>query len=229
MRASAVCCRCPMGRRQTHKTGAGRIGRARSRAGRGDCERAKLQAFRDEDAVVARAIRPRPAPRRPGRATPPPTAAVIVIGGSRPLARLVPVSISIAPNPTCGTQFQLKLVGRRASSNSTSSAETLTVLDFAVNLPQATQREATVDAAARATPPSYQILARSMWSACFQWESKGMRRAAGRHGGPTRFRGHHRAGRFTSPRVLWPTSRPIASRKQGDRHRNSCTRCSDRS
>jgi DNA polymerase-3 subunit alpha len=135
----------------------------------------KLQAFRDEDAVVARAFDI--AQRLEGLTRHASTHAAGIVIGDRPLSELVPLYRDPKSDMPV-TQFNMKWVEPAGLVKfDFLGLKTLTVLDVAVKLLK--QRNVQVDLATLPLDdaPSYQMLARGDVVGVFQVESQGMRRA----------------------------------------------------
>ncbi|WP_024518736.1 DNA polymerase III subunit alpha [Bradyrhizobium sp. Tv2a-2] len=135
----------------------------------------KLQAFRDEDPVVARAFDI--AMRLEGLTRHASTHAAGIVIGDRPLSELVPLYRDPKSDMPV-TQFNMKWVEPAGLVKfDFLGLKTLTVLDVAVKLLK--QRNIDVDLATTAIDdaPSYQMLARGDVVGVFQVESQGMRRA----------------------------------------------------
>ena len=135
----------------------------------------KLQAFRDEDPVVARAFDI--AMRLEGLTRHASTHAAGIVIGDRPLSELVPLYRDPKSDMPV-TQFNMKWVEPAGLVKfDFLGLKTLTVLDVAVKLLK--QRGVDVDLATLPLDdaPSYQMLARGDVVGVFQVESQGMRRA----------------------------------------------------
>src|SRR5207249_3284920 len=135
----------------------------------------KLQAFRDEDPVVARAFDI--AQRLEGLTRHASTHAAGIVIGDRPLSELVPLYRDPKSDMPV-TQFNMKWVEPAGLVKfDFLGLKTLTVLDVAVKLLR--QRNIHVDLATLAIDdaPSYQMLAKGDVVGVFQVESQGMRRA----------------------------------------------------
>jgi DNA polymerase-3 subunit alpha len=135
----------------------------------------KLQAFRDEDPVVARAFDI--AMRLEGLTRHASTHAAGIVIGDRPLSELVPLYRDPKSDMPV-TQFNMKWVEPAGLVKfDFLGLKTLTVLDVAVKLLK--QRNVDVDLATLplADAESYQMLARGDVVGVFQVESQGMRRA----------------------------------------------------
>jgi DNA polymerase-3 subunit alpha len=135
----------------------------------------KLQAFRDEDPVVARAFDI--AQRLEGLTRHASTHAAGIVIGDRPLSELVPLYRDPKSDMPV-TQFNMKWVEPAGLVKfDFLGLKTLTVLDVAVKLLK--QRSIDVDLATLPLDdaPSYQMLARGDVVGVFQVESQGMRRA----------------------------------------------------
>src|SRR5438270_109224 len=135
----------------------------------------KLQAFRDEDPVVARAFDI--AQRLEGLTRHASTHAAGIVIGDRPLSELVPLYRDPKSDMPV-TQFNMKWVEPAGLVKfDFLGLKTLTVLDVAVKLLK--QRNIEVDLATLPLDdaPSYQMLARGDVVGVFQVESQGMRRA----------------------------------------------------
>jgi DNA polymerase-3 subunit alpha len=135
----------------------------------------KLQAFRDEDAVVARAFDI--AQRLEGLTRHASTHAAGIVIGDRPLSELVPLYRDPKSDMPV-TQFNMKWVEPAGLVKfDFLGLKTLTVLDVAVKLLK--QRDIHVDLATLPVDDalSYQMLARGDVVGVFQVESQGMRRA----------------------------------------------------
>src|SRR5437660_7255390 len=135
----------------------------------------KLQAFRDEDPVVARAFDI--AQRLEGLTRHASTHAAGIVIGDRPLSELVPLYRDPKSDMPV-TQFNMKWVEPAGLVKfDFLGLKTLTVLDVAVKLLK--QRNIQVDLATLPIDdaPSYQMLARGDVVGVFQVESQGMRRA----------------------------------------------------
>ena len=135
----------------------------------------KLQAFRDEDPVVARAFDI--AQRLEGLTRHASTHAAGIVIGDRPLSELVPLYRDPKSDMPV-TQFNMKWVEPAGLVKfDFLGLKTLTVLDVAVKLLK--QRNIHVDLATLPLDdaPSYQMLAQGDVVGVFQVESQGMRRA----------------------------------------------------
>ncbi len=135
----------------------------------------KLQAFRDEDAVVARAFDI--AQRLEGLTRHASTHAAGIVIGDRPLSELVPLYRDPKSDMPV-TQFNMKWVEPAGLVKfDFLGLKTLTVLDVAVKLLK--QRNIDIDLATLPLDdaPSYQMLAKGDVVGVFQVESQGMRRA----------------------------------------------------
>src|SRR3954468_17192977 len=135
----------------------------------------KLQAFRDEDPVVARAFDI--AQRLEGLTRHASTHAAGIVIGDRPLSELVPMYRDPKSDMPV-TQFNMKWVEPAGLVKfDFLGLKTLTVLDVAVKLLK--QRQVEVDLATLPLDDaaSYQMLARGDVVGVFQVESQGMRRA----------------------------------------------------
>ncbi len=135
----------------------------------------KLQAFRDEDPVVARAFDI--AQRLEGLTRHASTHAAGIVIGDRPLSDLVPLYRDPKSDMPV-TQFNMKWVEPAGLVKfDFLGLKTLTVLDVAVKLLK--QRDVHIDLATLPLDdaPSYQMLARGDVVGVFQVESQGMRRA----------------------------------------------------
>ncbi len=135
----------------------------------------KLQAFRDEDPVVARAFDI--AQRLEGLTRHASTHAAGIVIGDRPLSDLVPLYRDPKSDMPV-TQFNMKWVEPAGLVKfDFLGLKTLTVLDVAIKLLK--QRGVHVDLATLPLDdaPSYQMLARGDVVGVFQVESQGMRRA----------------------------------------------------
>jgi DNA polymerase-3 subunit alpha len=135
----------------------------------------KLQAFRDEDPVVARAFDI--AQRLEGLTRHASTHAAGIVIGDRPLSELVPLYRDPKSDMPV-TQFNMKWVEPAGLVKfDFLGLKTLTVLDVACKLLK--QRDIQVDLATLAIDDaaSYQMLARGDVVGVFQVESQGMRRA----------------------------------------------------
>jgi DNA polymerase-3 subunit alpha len=135
----------------------------------------KLQAFRDEDPVVARAFDI--AQRLEGLTRHASTHAAGIVIGDRPLSELVPLYRDPKSDMPV-TQFNMKWVEPAGLVKfDFLGLKTLTVLDVAVKLLE--QRNIHVDLATLPLDdaPSYQMLAQGDVVGVFQVESQGMRRA----------------------------------------------------
>ena len=135
----------------------------------------KLQAFRDEDPVVARAFDI--AQRLEGLTRHASTHAAGIVIGDRPLSELVPLYRDPKSDMPV-TQFNMKWVEPAGLVKfDFLGLKTLTVLDVAVKLLR--QRNIQVDLPTLPIDdaPSYQMLARGDVVGVFQVESQGMRRA----------------------------------------------------
>ncbi|MGC2085952.1 MAG: DNA polymerase III subunit alpha, partial [Bradyrhizobium sp.] len=135
----------------------------------------KLQAFREEDPVVARAFDI--AMRLEGLTRHASTHAAGIVIGDRPLSELVPLYRDPKSDMPV-TQFNMKWVEPAGLVKfDFLGLKTLTVLDVAVKLLK--QRDVHVDLATLPIDdaPSYQMLARGDVVGVFQVESQGMRRA----------------------------------------------------
>ncbi|MES2751885.1 MAG: DNA polymerase III subunit alpha, partial [Pseudomonadota bacterium] len=135
----------------------------------------KLQAFRDEDPVVARAFDI--AQRLEGLTRHASTHAAGIVIGDRPLSELVPMYRDPKSDMPV-TQFNMKWVEPAGLVKfDFLGLKTLTVLDRAVKLLK--QRDVHVDLATLPLDdkPSFEMLARGEVVGVFQVESQGMRRA----------------------------------------------------
>ena len=135
----------------------------------------KLQAFRDEDPVVARAFDI--AMRLEGLTRHASTHAAGIVIGDRPLSELVPMYRDPKSDMPV-TQFNMKWVEPAGLVKfDFLGLKTLTVLDLAVKLLK--QRNVDVDLAALPLDdkPSFEMLSRGDVVGVFQVESQGMRRA----------------------------------------------------
>jgi DNA polymerase III subunit alpha len=135
----------------------------------------KLQAFRDEDAVVARAFDI--AQRLEGLTRHASTHAAGIVIADRPLSELVPLYRDPKSDMPV-TQFNMKWVEPAGLVKfDFLGLKTLTVLDVAVKLLK--RRNIDIDLATLPLDdaPSYQMLARGDVVGVFQVESQGMRRA----------------------------------------------------
>ncbi len=135
----------------------------------------KLQAFRDEDPVVARAFDI--AQKLEGLNRHASTHAAGIVIGDRPLSDLVPLYRDPKSDMPV-TQFNMKWVEPAGLVKfDFLGLKTLTVLDVAVKLLK--QRDVHVDLSRLPLddPPTYQMLARGDVVGVFQVESQGMRRA----------------------------------------------------
>jgi DNA polymerase-3 subunit alpha len=135
----------------------------------------KLQAFRDEDPVVARAFDI--AQRLEGLTRHASTHAAGIVIGDRPLSELVPLYRDPKSDMPV-TQFNMKWVEPAGLVKfDFLGLKTLTVLDVAVKLLK--QRGIDIDLATLPLDdaPSYQMLAKGDVVGVFQVESQGMRRA----------------------------------------------------
>src|SRR5690349_6371858 len=135
----------------------------------------KLQAFRDEDPVVARAFDI--AQRLEGLTRHASTHAAGIVIGDRPLSELVPLYRDPKSDMPV-TQFNMKWVEPAGLVKfDFLGLKTLTVLDVAAKLLR--QRGVEIDLATLPLDdaPSYQMLARGDVVGVFQVESQGMRRA----------------------------------------------------
>jgi DNA polymerase III subunit alpha len=135
----------------------------------------KLQAFRDEDPVVARAFDI--AMRLEGLTRHASTHAAGIVIGDRPLSELVPLYRDPKSDMPV-TQFNMKWVEPAGLVKfDFLGLKTLTVLDVAVKLLR--QRDINLNLATLPIDdaPSYQMLARGDVVGVFQVESQGMRRA----------------------------------------------------
>ena len=155
----------------------------------------KLQAFRDEDPVVARAFDI--AQRLEGLTRHASTHAAGIVIGDRPLSELVPLYRDPKSDMPV-TQFNMKWVEPAGLVKfDFLGLKTLTVLDVAVKLLK--QRNIDVDLATLPLDdaPSYQMLAQGRCGRRVPGGKPGHAAGAGRHAARP-LRGHHRAGRAVS-------------------------------
>ena len=186
----------------------------------------KLQAFRDEDPVVARAFDI--AQRLEGLTRHASTHAAGIVIGDRPLSELVPLYRDPKSDMPV-TQFNMKWVEPAGLVKfDFLGLKTLTVLDVAVKLLKQRGVELDLrDAAARRCRQLPDAGAGATWSACSRLKA----RACGARWstcGPTVSRTSSRWSRCIG-RARWRTSRPIAPASMATRSRNICIRCSSRS
>ena len=135
----------------------------------------KLQAFRDEDPVVARAFDI--AQRLEGLTRHASTHAAGIVIGDRPLSELVPLYRDPKSDMPV-TQFNMKWVEPAGLVKfDFLGLKTLTVLDLAVKLLKQRGLELDLATLPLDDAPSYQMLARGDVVGVFQVESQGMRRA----------------------------------------------------
>jgi DNA polymerase-3 subunit alpha len=135
----------------------------------------KLQAFRDEDPVVARAFDI--AQRLEGLTRHASTHAAGIVIGDRPLSQLVPLYRDPKSDMPV-TQFNMKWVEPAGLVKfDFLGLKTLTVLDLAVKLLQRRGIEIDLARLPLDDAPSYAMLARGDVVGVFQVESQGMRRA----------------------------------------------------
>ncbi len=135
----------------------------------------KLQAFRDEDPVVARAFAI--AQKLEGLTRHASTHAAGVVIGDRPLSQLVPLYRDPKSDMPV-TQFNMKWVEPAGLVKfDFLGLKTLTVLDVAVKLLKQRNVELDLGTLPINDPPSYAMLARGEVVGVFQVESQGMRRA----------------------------------------------------
>ncbi len=135
----------------------------------------KLQAFRDEDPVVARAFDI--AQRLEGLTRHASTHAAGIVIGDRPLSELVPLYRDPKSDMPV-TQFNMKWVEPAGLVKfDFLGLKTLTVLDVAVKLLKQRGVEVDLPTLPLDDAPSYQMLARGDVVGVFQVESQGMRRA----------------------------------------------------
>jgi DNA polymerase-3 subunit alpha len=135
----------------------------------------KLQAFRDEDPVVARAFDI--AQRLEGLTRHASTHAAGIVIGDRPLSELVPMYRDPKSDMPV-TQFNMKWVEPAGLVKfDFLGLKTLTVLDVAVKLLKQRGEEVDLATLPLDDAPSYQMLARGDVVGVFQVESQGMRRA----------------------------------------------------
>jgi DNA polymerase-3 subunit alpha len=135
----------------------------------------KLQAFRDEDPVVARAFDI--AQRLEGLTRHASTHAAGIVIGDRPLSELVPLYRDPKSDMPV-TQFNMKWVEPAGLVKfDFLGLKTLTVLDLAVKLLKQRGVELELATLPLDDPQSYQMLARGDVVGVFQVESQGMRRA----------------------------------------------------
>ena len=185
----------------------------------------KLQAFRDEDPVVARAFDI--AQRLEGLTRHASTHAAGIVIGDRPLSELVPLYRDPKSDMPV-TQFNMKWVEPAGLVKfDFLGLKTLTVLDVAVKLLK--QRNIDVDLATLPIEdaPVTRCWRGAMWSACSRWKV----RACGARWStcaPTVSRTSSRWSRCIG-RARWRTSRPIARASMATRSRNICIRSWSRS
>ena len=135
----------------------------------------KLQAFRDEDPVVARAFDI--AQRLEGLTRHASTHAAGIVIGDRPLSELVPLYRDPKSDMPV-TQFNMKWVEPAGLVKfDFLGLKTLTVLDVAVKLLKQRGIDVDLPTLPLDDAPSYQMLARGDVVGVFQVESQGMRRA----------------------------------------------------
>jgi DNA polymerase-3 subunit alpha len=135
----------------------------------------KLQAFRDEDPVVARAFDI--AQRLEGLTRHASTHAAGIVIGDRPLSELVPLYRDPKSDMPV-TQFNMKWVEPAGLVKfDFLGLKTLTVLDLAVKLLKQRGVDLDLPTLPLDDSPSYQMLARGDVVGVFQVESQGMRRA----------------------------------------------------
>ena len=179
----------------------------------------KLQAFRDEDPVVARAFDI--AQRLEGLTRHASTHAAGIVIGDRPLSELVPLYRDPKSDMPV-TQFNMKWVEPAGLVKfDFLGLKTLTVLDVAVQAAQAARHPCrSRDAADRRCRRATRCWRAAMWSACSRWKA----RACGARWStcaPTASRTSSRWSRCIG-RVRWRTSRPIARASMATRSRNIC-------
>jgi DNA polymerase-3 subunit alpha len=135
----------------------------------------KLQAFRDEDPVVARAFDI--AQKLEGLTRHASTHAAGIVIGDRPLSELVPLYRDPKSDMPV-TQFNMKWVEPAGLVKfDFLGLKTLTVLDVAVKLLKQSGQELDLGTLPLDDAPSYAMLARGEVVGVFQVESQGMRRA----------------------------------------------------
>ena len=186
----------------------------------------KLQAFRDEDPVVARAFDI--AQRLEGLTRHASTHAAGIVIGDRPLSELVPLYRDPKSDMPV-TQFNMKWVEPAGLVKfDFLGLKTLTVLDRRGEAAEAARhRRRSRDAAARRCAKLRRCWRAATWSACSRWKA----RACGARWstcGPTASRTSSRWSRCIG-RARWRTSRPIARASMATRSRNICIRCWSRS
>ena len=185
----------------------------------------KLQAFRDEDPVVARAFDI--AQRLEGLTRHASTHAAGIVIGDRPLSELVPLYRDPKSDMPV-TQFNMKWVEPAGLVKfDFLGLKTLTVLDVAVKLLKRRGIELDLATLPLDDAPATRCWRGATWSACSRWKA----RACGARWstcGPTASRTSSRWWRCIAP-VRWRTSRPIARASTATRSRNICIRCSSRS
>ena len=186
----------------------------------------KLQAFRDEDPVVARAFDI--AQRLEGLTRHASTHAAGIVIGDRPLSELVPLYRDPKSDMPV-TQFNMKWVEPAGLVKfDFLGLKTLTVLDVAVQAAQAARHPCrSRDAARSTTPLATRCWRAATWSACSRLKA----RACGARWStcaPTVSRTSSRWSRCTG-RARWRTSRPIARASMATRSRNICIRSWSRS
>ncbi|MBN8979866.1 MAG: DNA polymerase III subunit alpha [Rhizobiales bacterium] len=135
----------------------------------------KLQAFRDEDPVVARAFDI--AMRLEGLTRHASTHAAGIVIGDRPLSELVPMYRDPKSDMPV-TQFNMKWVEPAGLVKfDFLGLKTLTVLDLAVKLLKQRRVEVDLESLPLDDKPSFEMLSRGDVVGVFQVESQGMRRA----------------------------------------------------
>lgn len=135
----------------------------------------KLQAFRDEDPIVAKAFDI--AQRLEGLTRHASTHAAGIVIGDRPLSELVPMYRDPKSDMPV-TQFNMKWVEPAGLVKfDFLGLKTLTVLDVAVKLLKQRDIEVNLATTPITDPASYEMLARGEVVGVFQVESQGMRRA----------------------------------------------------
>ena len=212
---SVACCRCPTAGRQADETRAAKSAAPVTLAAAIESE-PKLQAFRDEDPVVARAFDI--AQRLEGLTRHASTHAAGIVIGDRPLGDLVPLYRDPKSDMPV-TQFNMKSVEPAGLVKfDFLGLKTLTVLDVAVKLLK--QRGVDVDLATLPLDDaaSTRCLPAATWSACSRLKV----RACGARWstcGPTVSRTSSRWWRCI---VLarWRTFRPIAPASMATKSRN---------
>ncbi len=179
----------------------------------------KLQAFRDEDPVVARAFDI--AQRLEGLTRHASTHAAGIVIGDRPLRELVPLYRDPKSDMPV-TQFNMKWVEPAGLVKfDFLGLKTLTVLDVAVKLLK--KRGIDIDlatAAARRRAELRRCWREAIRSACSRWKA----RACGGRWSTCARTASRTSSRWSRciGRARWPTSRPIARASTATRSRNIC-------